>query len=170
MDTDSLIRNFYSALSRDLLIYMIAVVVAALATWGFGYSKGTKHRRMWLAAAIALTIAGGGLIAAAYSYRIGIPAKLEADLTAIQTNFESARQAIIDRYGAERGVPHFRRLAIIWTVVGGTAIAIMLTFRRPVVSGICSAILFLCVASFVLDLTAFMRDMLYTAQWMEVGR
>jgi hypothetical protein len=115
-----------------------------------------------------LTLLGGGLIGAAYSYRVSIPAKLEADLAMAQTNFEAARQVIVDRYGAERGVPHFRRLAIIWTVVGGIAIAIMFTLRRPVAFGICSAVLFLCITSFVLDLMAFMRDMVYTARWMEL--
>jgi hypothetical protein len=119
---------------------------------------------------IVLTIVGGGLVAAAYGYRVGIPTKLEADLIAAQTNLDAARQAIIDRYGVEQGVPHFQRLAIIWTVVGGIAIATMLTLRRPVVIGICTAVLFLCVTSFVLDLTAFMRDMIYTAQWMELER
>jgi MFS family permease len=127
MNADSLIRTFYSALSRDLLIYMITVAIAALVAWGIWwwgwYSRRIKNRRGWLAAALVLTIIGGGLFAAAYSYRVGIPAKLDADLTAAQTNLDTARQAIIDRYRAERGVPHFRRLAIIWTVVGGTAIA-----------------------------------------------
>lgn len=168
MNADSLIRTFYSALSRDLLIYMITIAVAALVAWGVCYSKWIKNRRSWLAAALVLTIAGGGLFAAAYSYRVGIPAKLDADLTAAQTNLDTARQAIIDRYGAEYGVSHFRRLATIWTVMGGTAIATMLTFRRPVMSGICTAVLFLCAVSFVLDLTAFMRDMLYVAHWSEV--
>lgn len=170
MDADSLIRDFYSALSRDLLIYMAVVAIAIVITWGVWYSKQAKYRRTWLTAAIALTLLGGGLIGAAYSYRVGIPAKLEADLVTAQTNLEAARQAIIDRYGAIRGVPHFQRLAIIWTVLGGVAIAIMFTLRRPVVLGICSAVLFLCIASFVLDLTAFMRDMVYTAQWMKLGQ
>jgi hypothetical protein len=170
MDADSLIRDFYSASSRDLLIYMIVVAIATIAAWWGWFNQWTKHRRAWLAAAIALTITGGGLIGAAYSYRVGIAAKLEVDLAAAQTNFEATRQAIIDRYGAERGVPHFRRLAIIWTVLGGIAIAVMLTLRRPVAIGIGSAVLFLCIASFVLDLTAFMRDMVYTAQWMKFGQ
>jgi hypothetical protein len=113
-------------------------------------------------------VIGGGLIGAAYSYRVGIPVKLEADVASAQTNLETARQAIVDRYGAIRGVPHFRRLAIIWTVLSGIAIAAMLTLRRPAAIGISSAVLFLCIASFVLDLTAFMRDMVYTAQWMEL--
>jgi hypothetical protein len=170
MGADSLIRNFYGALSRDLLIYMIAVAVSTLIAWGIWYSKRTKYRRAWLSAAIVLTMIGGGLIGAAYSYQVGIPAKLEADLVSVQTNLEAARQAIVDRYGAERGVPHFRRLAIIWTVVGGTAIAAMFAFRRPVMFGVGSAVLFLCIASFALDLTAFMRDMLYTARWIELGQ
>ncbi|MFL9450998.1 MULTISPECIES: hypothetical protein [Nostocales] len=168
MNADLLIRNFYDALSRDLLIYMIAVAVAAVATWGVWYDKRTKYRRAWFAGAIALTLLGGSLIGAAYSYWVGIPAKLEADLVATQTNLEAARQAIVERYGAEQGVPHFRRLAIIWTVLSGVAIAAMFTFRRPVVFGICSAVLFLCLASFVLDLTAFMRDMTYTHRWMKL--
>lgn len=168
MDTTSLIHNFYNALSRDLLVYMLTVIVTAVIAWVVWYSKWMKHRRAWFAAAIVLTIVGGGLAAAAYSYRVGIPAKLEADLVAVQKNFESARQAIVDRYGAERGVPHFRRLAIIWTVVGGVAIATMVSFRQPVVLGVCSAVLFLSLASFVLDLTAFMRDMTYTAQWINL--
>ncbi|UBF26157.1 hypothetical protein K9N68_32325 [Kovacikia minuta CCNUW1] len=46
----------------------------------------------------------------------------------------------------------------------------MLTLRRPVAIGIGSAILFLCIPSFVLDLTAFMRDMVYIAQWMKFGQ
>jgi hypothetical protein len=170
MDTDSLIRDFYSALSRDLLIYMIVVAIATIAAWYGWFNQWAKHRRAWLAAAIALTIIGGGLMGAAYSYQVGIPAKLEADLATAQTNHNAARQAIINRYGAERGVPHFQRLAIIWTMVGGIAIAAMLTLRRPVVIGIGSAVLFLCIASFVLDLTAFMRDMVYTAQWMKLGQ
>lgn len=169
MNIDSLIRNFYSDLSRDLLIYMGAVAVAALVSWGIWFSQSVKHRRAWLSAAIVLTVIGGGLIGAAYSYRMGIPAKLEADLASAQTNLDAARQAIVDRYGAIRGVPHFRRLAIIWTVIGGAAIASLFTLRRPVVWGIAGAVLFLCVASFVLDLTAFMRDMVYTAQWMELN-
>ncbi|MCP6759958.1 MAG: hypothetical protein NHB32_14640 [Fischerella sp. CENA71] len=168
MNADSLIRNFYSALSRDLLIYIIAIAVATVIAWVIWYSKWTKHRRAWLATAIVLTIIGGGLVVAAYSYRVGISTKLEADLFAAQTNLNAARQAIIDQYGAERGVPHFRRLAIIWTAVSGTAIVAMLTFRHPVMFGIGSAVLFLCAASFVLDLTAFMRDMVYTAQWMDL--
>lgn len=168
MNANSLIHDFYNSLSRDLFIYMIAVAIAAIVAWCSWFNQPTKHRRAWLAAAIVLTIIGGGLIGAAYSVRVSIPAKLEADLTAMQTNFESARQAIVDRYGAQRGVPHFQRLAIIWTVISGTAIATMFAFRRPVVFGIGSAVLFLCAASFVLDLTAFMRDMLYTAQCMEL--
>lgn len=168
MNTDSLIRDFYSSLSRDLLVYMIVVAIAAIVAWWGRFNPWTKHRRAWLAAAIVLTVIGGGLIGAAYSYRVGIPAKLEADLAFAQTNLNAARQAIIGRYGAERGVPHFQRLAVIWTVVGGIAIAAMLTLRRPVAIGIGSAVLFLCIASFVLDLTAFMRDMVYTAQWMEL--
>lgn len=168
MNADLLIRNFYAALSRDLLIYMLAVAIAAVTAWGVWYSKRIKERRAWFAAAIALTVIGGALIGASYSYRVGIPAKLEADLASAQISLEAARQAIVDRYGAERGVPHFRRLAIIWTVIGGMAISTMFTLRRPVVFGICSAVLFLCIASFVLDLTAFMRDMTYTAQWMNL--
>jgi hypothetical protein len=168
MNIDSMIRNFYSDLSRDLLIYMIAVVVAVLITWVVWFSQSVKYRHAWLAAAIVLTVIGGGLIGAAYSYRTGIPAKLEADLVAVQTNLDAARQAIVDRYGAIRGVPHFRRLAMIWTGISGVAIATMFTLHRPVVFGIGGAVLFLCVASFVLDLTAFMRDMVYTAQWMEL--
>jgi hypothetical protein len=168
MDADSLIRDFYSALSRDLLIYMIVVAVSVIVAWWGWFNQRTKHRRAWLAAAIALTILGSGLIGAAYSYRVGIPAKLEADLASAQMNLNFARQSIIDRYGAQRGVPHFQRLAIIWTVVGGMAITVMLTLRRPVVIGIGSVVLFLCIASFVLDLTAFMRDMIYTAQWMNL--
>ncbi|MFB2894871.1 hypothetical protein ACE1CI_18340 [Aerosakkonemataceae cyanobacterium BLCC-F50] len=170
MDADLLVRDFYSALSRDLLIYMIVVAVAATVAWCSWFRRSAKHRRAWLAAAIVLTVIGGGLIGAAYSYRVGIPAKLETDLVSAQTNLNAARQAIINRYGAERGVPHFQRLAIIWTVVGGIAIAIMLTLRRPAVIGIGSAVLFLCIASFVLDLSAFMRDMVYTAQWMKLGQ
>lgn len=170
MDANSLIRTFYSALSRDLVIYMITVAIAALVAWFVWYSKRIKNRRGWLAAALVLTILGGGLFAAAYNYRLGIPAKLEADIAAAQTNLESARQSFIDRYGAERGVPHFRRLAIIWATVGAIATTAMLTLRRPVVLGICTAILFLCAASFALDLAAFMRDMVYTAQWIEMER
>jgi hypothetical protein len=122
------------------------------------------------ATAIVLTLIGGGLIGAAYSYQVGIPAKLEADLASVQSNLNTARQAIINRYGAERGVPHFQRLAMIWTVVGGIAIATMFTLRRPVVIGIGSAVLLLCIASFVLDLITFMRDIVYTAQWMNLGQ
>jgi hypothetical protein len=170
MGIDSLILNFYGDLSRDLLIYMIAVAIAILFTWGVWYSQLVKYRRAWLVAAIVLTILGGGLIGAAYSYRIGIPAKLEADLASAQTNLDAARQAIVDRYGAIRGVPHFRRLAIIWTVISGVAIAFMIALRRPVMMGISSAVLFLCISSFVLDLTAFMRDMVYTAQWINLGQ
>lgn len=170
MVADSLIRDFYSALSRDLLIYMIVVVVAVLVAWWGWFNQWTKHRRAWLVAAITLTVIGGGLIGAAYSYRVGIPAKLEADLASAQTNLNAARQAIINRYGAARGVPHFQRLAMIWTIVSGIAIAAMFTLRRPIVIGIGSAVLFLCIASFVLDLTAFMRDMVYTAQWMNLGQ
>ncbi len=59
---------------------------------------------------------------------------------------------------------------MIWTIVGGIAIAVMLTLRRPVVIGIGSAVLFLYIASFVLDLTTFMRDVAYTAQWMKLGQ
>ncbi|GEM_PF-6626980 len=168
MNVHSLIRDFYNALNRDLLIYMTAVAVAAVVTWSRWYGKRTKNRRAWFAAAIVLTIVGGGLIAAAHSYRVGIPAKLETDLALAQTSLDSARQTIIERYRAERGVPHFQRLAIIWTVISSIAIASMLTFRRPAVLGISSAVLFLCIASFVLDLTAFMRDIAYTAQWMEL--
>ncbi len=168
MDTNSLIRNFYSALSRDLLIYIIVVAIAAVAAWWGWLGHWTQHRRAWLAAAITLTILGSGLIGAAYSYRLGIPTKLAADLSAAQTNLDAARQAIVNRYGAVRGVPHFRRLAIIWTVVSTVAIAAISIWRRPVVIGISGAVLFLCVASFVLDLTAFMRDMVYTARWMEL--
>ncbi|XGV98683.1 MAG: hypothetical protein ACAF41_07030 [Leptolyngbya sp. BL-A-14] len=168
MNADSLIHNFYNALSRDLLIYMVAVAVAVVVTWGIWYSKWTKYRQAWFATAIVLTVIGGGLIGAAYSYRLGIPAKLEADLTAAKVNLDAARQAIVDRYGAERGVPHFQRLAIIWTAIGGMTIAVMFSLRRPVVLGIGSAVVFLCMASFVLDLTAFMRDMVYTAQWMKL--
>ncbi|HEY9648241.1 MAG TPA: hypothetical protein V6C88_17825, partial [Chroococcidiopsis sp.] len=73
MNIDLLIRNFYSDLSRDLLIYMGAVAVAALVSWGIGFSQSVKHRRAWLAAAIVLTVIGGSLIGAAYSYRMGIP-------------------------------------------------------------------------------------------------
>lgn len=170
MDADSLIRTFYGALSRDLLIYIVVVAIAAAMAWFVWYGKWTTHRRAWFAAAIVLTLIGGGLIGAAFHYRTGIPARVEADLTATQTNVDAARQAIIDRYGADRGVPHFRRLALIWAALGGTAIAIMLTLRRPVVLGIGGAVLFLCVASFVLDLAAFMRDMLYAADWMELSR
>ncbi len=168
MDADSLIRDFYSNLSRDLLIYMIVVAIAAVVAWWGWFNQWTKHRPAWLAAAIVLTVIGSGLIGAAYSYRVGIPAKLETDLASAQTNLNTARQAIIERYGAVRGVPHFQRLAMIWTVVGGIAIATMLTLRRPVVIGIGSAVLFLCITSFALDLTAFMRDMVYTAQWMNL--
>lgn len=170
MDADSLIRDFYRNLSRDLLIYMIVVAIAAVVAWWGWFNQWTKHRPAWLAAAIVLTVIGSGLIGAAYSYRVGIPAKLEADLFTAQANLETARQAIVDRYGAIRGVPHFRKLAIIWTVLGGIAIAAMLILRRPVVIGIGSAVLFLCIASFALDLTAFMRDMVYTAQWMKLGQ
>lgn len=165
MDADSLIRAFYSSLSRDLLVYMVTVAVAASIAW---YGVRIKGRRGWLAAALVLTIVGGGLFTAAYSYRAGIPAKLEADLAAAQANLDSARQAFIDRYGADRSVPHFRRLAIVWGIVGGAAIAAMLTYRRPAVLGICTAILLLCAASFVLDLTAFMRDLVYAARWIEL--
>uniref|UniRef100_B8HZ76 Uncharacterized protein n=1 Tax=Cyanothece sp. (strain PCC 7425 / ATCC 29141) TaxID=395961 RepID=B8HZ76_CYAP4 len=127
MNIDSLIRNFYGDLSRDLLIYMVAVAIAALVTWVVWFRQSIKHRRAWLAAAIVLTVIGSSLVGAAYSYRVGIPAKLEADLASAQTNLNAARQAIIDRYGAERGVPHFQKLATIWTVAGGMAIAVMLT-------------------------------------------
>lgn len=168
MNADLLIRNFYDALSRNLLIYMIAVAVAAVATWGVWYDKRTNIDAPGLPVQSRSHCLGGSLIGAAYSYWVGIPAKLEANLVATQTNLEAARQAIVERYGAEQGVPHFRRLAIIWTVLSGVAIAAMFTFRRPVVFGICSAVLFLCLASFVLDLTAFMRDMTYTHRWMKL--
>ncbi|BCL38224.1 hypothetical protein [Nostoc sp. MS1] len=168
MNVDLLIRTYYSELSRDLLIYIITIAVAAFITWSVWYRVRIKNRHGWLAGALVLTIVGGALITAAYSYRVGIPAKLNADLVAAQTNLDLARQTVIYRYGSEPAVAHFRMLAIIWAVISSIALAAMLTYRRPVVLGICSAVLFLCAASFVLDLTAFMRDLVYAAQWMEM--
>lgn len=168
MNVDLLIRTYYSELSRDLLIYIITIAVAAFMTWFVWYRVRVKNRRGWLAGALVLTIVGGALISAGYIVRVGIPARLNADLIAVQTNFGSLRQAVIERYGPEPAVAHFRMLAIIWAVISSIALAAMLIFRRPVVWGICIAVLFLCAASFMLDLAAFMRDLVYSAQWIEM--
>lgn len=160
--SDADVRAYYAALDHDLLIYAIGLLAALAAAWaGFALTR----RRGWLAAAITLTLVGGGLATAAQLYRASIPDRLSADLSAYTADPAAARADLAERYGPGRAVPHFRQLAIIWGVVAAVAGVVMAVVRGTVANGIGLAVLTLCAASFVLDLTAFLRDLRYAAGW-----
>jgi hypothetical protein len=124
--------------------------------------------RAALAAAVTLTVAGGALGFAAHRYRTGIPEKRAADVVLVQQDAATARAAFLDRYGPARGVPHFRRLAIIWSVVATVAAAVALGVRSPAAKGVGGSLVFLCAASFLLDLSAFRRDNRYADYWLQL--
>lgn len=162
MNPIALVERFHAEVARDLGIFMAVLALAAAAAW---LAALLVRERWLLAAALTMTLAGGGLAYAAHSYRAGIPVKMEEDKVLVRQDPAAAASRFIARHGAAQTWPHFLRLTLIWGTIALVAGLAMLLLRRAPVQGIGLGLILLCGITWTLDVAAYRRDVAYAAAW-----
>jgi hypothetical protein len=163
MDLETIIREYYASLSRDLSAY-IAVLAAVTGAAGVGWAS--SRQPIWWAFALSLC-ALLVLFGSAASYvLIGISARQEAELVALLHESASARATALERYSAEAAWLRFRNMLAIWSITT-IAAGVALLARQPVVTGCALALILVSFLSCILDASAWRREVITGEHWMK---